>query len=401
FYRSVTASVSEESEDTNDTPQSEMMDSEVSVLLHCAAWSGLLESQVQVELSESFNRKTDPALERQIEEVWTERVSKEPWLFNGSKFRLHSFCLASSSSVSPKHPCAEDQKVECTSDQNSCHIPVDQAENTDHQEAAPLLTLRLGLTCYKDYLGTNWSCQVSELRQLGEVKFSDPLALLAQPLGVGGIVCTDDGQVVLIRRSQKVAEAGGLLDIPGGHPEPKVRRNKVNEVSLTCLMCYLHRCCLPQVVCERLGLEVCEEQIRVDMMQQRPVVSELFSSVCAEIRDEVNIPLSSLGQPVLMGVALNHTSAGRPSAEFYVSCSLTSDEVRKLYWKGGAEANESTDIVFLSRAELLQLDRSSRLWSELCPSAKGAVLLYQAVKPDGQRCQNRPRDTQLIVSEDG
>lgn len=33
---------------------------------------------------------------------------------------------------------------------------------------------------------------------------------------------------------------------------------------------------------------------------------------------QVNIPLSTLGAPVLMGVALNHTSAGRPSAEFYV-----------------------------------------------------------------------------------
>lgn len=110
----------------------------------------------------------------------------------------------------------------------------------------------------------------------------------------------------------------------------------------------------PQVVCERLGQVVHEEQIRVDMMQQRPVVMELFSSVCSEIRDEVgshrrqidscdvklvnikifilipnvlflhpaspqvNIPLGSLGEPVLMGVALNHTSAGRPSAEFYV-----------------------------------------------------------------------------------
>lgn len=28
------------------------MDPEVSVLLHCADWSGLLESQVQVELSD-------------------------------------------------------------------------------------------------------------------------------------------------------------------------------------------------------------------------------------------------------------------------------------------------------------------------------------------------------------
>lgn len=103
---------------------------------------------------------------------------------------------------------------------------VNQAKNTkkaDDQQSGPLLTLRLGLTCYKDYLGTNWSCQAAELCQLGEAEFRDPLALLAQPLGVGAVLCTDDNQVVLIRRSQKVAEAGGLLDIPGGHPEPKVK----------------------------------------------------------------------------------------------------------------------------------------------------------------------------------
>lgn len=40
-------------------------------------------------------------------------------------------------------------------------------------------------------------------------------------------------------------------------------------------------------------------------------------------------------------------------SHFYLcvlSCSLTSKEVQELYWKGGAEANESTDVVFLSRA---------------------------------------------------
>ncbi|XP_065814974.1 uridine diphosphate glucose pyrophosphatase NUDT22 isoform X2 [Labrus bergylta] len=391
--------------------QYQVMDSEVSVLLHCAAWRGLLESQVQVELSDRFNRRTDPTLECQIEEVWSERVSKEPWLFNGSKFRLHSFCIASamcnsSFSMSPKHThcadsphipesgCSLDQEGElkhsrqqrekeilCSRDclfdvaQNNLekrNRSVTQAETnqaaalstqassdesvsqiTEESESGPLLTLRLGLTCYKDYLGTNWSCREAELRKLGEAEFSDPLALLAQPLGVGGVLCTSDRQVVLIRRSQRVAEAGGLLDIPGGHPEPKA-------------------------VFERLGRAVQEEQISVDMMQPRAVVSELYSSVCAEIRDEVNIPLRVLGEPVLMGVALNHISAGRPSAEFYVSCSLTSEEVRELYWKGGAEANESTDIVFLSR----KLDRRSPLWSELCPSAKGAVLLYQMVRPD-------------------
>lgn len=41
------------------------------------------------------------------------------------------------------------------------------------------------------------------------------------------------------------------------------------------------------MVCEQLGRAVCEEQIRVDMMEQKAVVAELFSSVCVEVRDEV------------------------------------------------------------------------------------------------------------------
>lgn len=365
------------------------MDPEVSVLLTCAPWRGLLEAQVQVELSERFNRLTDPALERHIEEVWTERVSKEPWLFNGAKFRLHSFCLESPKHLShvPRSQCVEDQarrRQGHLCDSSGCLNGTEAVQNitvqTDRKldlrpklislksdcpsASGPLLTLRLGLTCYKDFLGTNWSSQAAELGRRGEVESDDPVSLLAHPLGVGAVLCTHDGQVVLIRRSHRVAEAAGFLDIPGGHPEPKV-------------------------VCERLGQPVSEEQISLETMQQRPeaVVSELFSSVCAEIRDEVNIPLSSLGPPVLMGVALNHTSAGRPSAEFYVSCSLTSAEVRNLYLKGGAEAHESTDVVFLSRKEVLQLDRSSPLWLELCPSAKGAVQLYQMVKPDEEMDQ--------------
>ncbi|CAN9515078.1 unnamed protein product [Ophioblennius macclurei] len=359
------------------------MDPEVSVLFNCAHWKGLLEAQVQVELSERFNRQRDPALERHIEEIWTKRVSKEPWLFNGAKFRLHSFCF-SSASAKPlssnlvlqgvgdeniqrlENVCERNGFVSDTESTQSSDEQMDGVSNlknvtSEHAAASrPILTLRLGLTCYRDYLGTNWSTHVAELRQQGRAEFDDPLALLAQPLGVGAVLCTRDSQVVFIRRSQRVAEAGGLLDIPGGHPEPKV-------------------------VSELLGLDVSEDQLSVGTIQPRPelVVSELFSSVCAEIRDEVNIPLSSLRAPVLLGIALNHTSAGRPSAEFYVSCSLTSDEVRNLYWKGGPEAHESTDIVFFSRKEVLQLDTSSPLWSEMCPSAKGAVLLYQSVKLEG------------------
>ncbi|KAG7276942.1 hypothetical protein CRUP_010262 [Coryphaenoides rupestris] len=221
-------------------------------------------------------------------------------------------------------PRGQQEHGDCVDQPVCCLAGVDpdlgtliQGSRGDQAEASPRLTLRLGLTCYKDFLGTNWSHLAGALRERGEAEFSDPCALLAQPLGsVSGSACQDGVSMAVMQQSPKA------------------------------------------------------------------VVSELFSSVCAEIRDEVNVQLSSLGQPVLMGVALNHTSAGRPSAEFYVSCCLTSEEVREFYWRGGAEANESTDIVFVSRKEVLQLDSSRPLWSEMCPSAKGAVLLYQLVMPE-------------------
>ncbi|KAI1898677.1 hypothetical protein AGOR_G00074840 [Albula goreensis] len=311
------------------------MDPEVSLLLHCAPWKGLREEQVQVELSEKYNRNRATEVEQHIEEVWTERVTREPWLFNGAKFRLFS------ASLTPPPSC----NAVCGAG-DIYHGAQKEKERDEHTQ----LTLQLGLTCYKDFLGTNWSAGVGALMRRGVAEFGDAHAFLAQPLGVGGVLQTMDGLVVMLRRSQKVAEAPGLLDIPGGHPEPKA-------------------------VC----LGVSEDSIQLEQLSESAVIRELFSSVCTEIRDEVNIPLSSLSEPVLMGIALNHTSAGRPSAEFYISCSLSSKEVKEFYWQGGPEAHESTDIVFLSQKEVMQLDVSAPLWKELCPSAKGAVMLYRIV----------------------
>ncbi|KAG7217994.1 hypothetical protein INR49_020720 [Caranx melampygus] len=145
--------------------------------------------------------------------------------------------------------------------------------------------------------------RVAELCQRGEAEFNDPLALLAQPLGVGGHPVHTGRTGGVDPEEPEGGRAGGLLDIPGGHPEPKA---------------------------------VCEEVSMAKMQQRREaIVSELFRSVCAEIRDE----------------------------------------------------------------EMLQLDRSSTLWSELCPSAKGAVLLYQTVKPDAEPEWSRRPDAQLITSK--
>lgn len=249
-------------------------------------------------------------------------MSNEPWLFNGSKFRLHSFCLTSpsrttSSCASPEQQSCinstsfslesavqekQDGDINClkTTKGQYClqfpaqntfdnsNTPVYQEESGENGEwdLVPVLTLKMGLTCYKDYLGTNRSCRATEICQQGRAEFGDPLALLAQPLGVGAIMCTADDQVVLIRRSQKVAEAAGLLDIPGGHPEPKVILNKCKSIVYS--LNYSHLVCRLQVVCECLGQVVNEDQIRIDMMERKAVVSELFSSICAEIRDEVS-----------------------------------------------------------------------------------------------------------------
>ncbi|XP_050983820.1 uridine diphosphate glucose pyrophosphatase NUDT22 [Labeo rohita] len=329
------------------------MDPEVSLMLHCDPLQALGEHQIHVEISDRFNRQSFPEIEQHIEALWSDRVTKEPWLFNGAKFRLHSAVL----SVMEKGPVAEQavQNLPQCGEGDQLESADKSSDRLAKDEQSYVLTLQLGLTSYKDYLGTNWSREAGNLQSHGQNECADPQAFLAQPLGVGAVMSTADGDVVLLRRSQKVAEAAGLLDIPGGHPEPKM-----------------------------LCPEVSEEAICVDLLQgkERAVVSEIFSSVCAEISDEVNVPVNSLSKPLFMGIALNHTSAGRPSAEFYVRCTLTTDEVRDFYRRGGPEAHESTDILFLSRAKMFQLNERSPLWSEMCPSAKGAVLLYQRVMPD-------------------
>uniref|UniRef100_A0A8B9KN71 Nudix (nucleoside diphosphate linked moiety X)-type motif 22 n=1 Tax=Astyanax mexicanus TaxID=7994 RepID=A0A8B9KN71_ASTMX len=266
------------------------MDPEVSVMLHCAPSQGLEEHQIRAEISTRFNRRSSPEIEKHIEAVWNDRVTKEPWLFNGAKFRLHSAELSTSIPSTSMNCVAGDEALQAlNSDIFDSENHAASRRNASKHQA--LLSLQLGLTCYKDFLGTNWSQEALNLQKRGDVEVGDPQAFLAQPLGVGAVMVTSDGQVVMLRRSQKVAEAAGLIDIPGGHPEPKA-------------------------VCQGVS----EEAISVDLMQdsERAVISEIFSSVCAEIRDEVNVPLSFLSAPVLMGIALNHTSAGRPSAEFYI-----------------------------------------------------------------------------------
>ncbi|XP_043538570.1 uridine diphosphate glucose pyrophosphatase NUDT22 isoform X1 [Chiloscyllium plagiosum] len=288
------------------------MDPDVSLMAHCPPTGGLTQEQVQVEISAEYNRQVLHSHEQKIAAIWQQRKQEKPWLFNGAKFRIHSAQL----------------------------------------EGGELLLLRLGLTCYKDYLGTNWAPEARLLQERGVADFGDSQAYLAEPLGVGAMLHTADDCFVFLRRSERVAEAAAQVDIPGGHAEPKAAVKGIPE-----------------------------DSIQVQHLSGELVVQEIFSSILGEIRDEVNVPLESLSRPLLLGIARNHRSAGRPSAEFYVRCKLTSEEVRQRYLIGGVEAHESTSISFVKREDVLKLEEDAESWQELCPSAKGAVKLYTLVRP--------------------
>ena len=164
----------------------QIMDPEVSLLLQCPP-GGLPEEQVRAELSAAYDRRPLPGGDKAITAVWESRLQAQPWLFDAPKFRLHSATLVPTGSPGPQ------------------------------------LHLCLGLTSYRDFLGTNWASSAAWLRQQGATDWGDKQAYLADPLGVGAALATADDFLVFLRRSGQVAEATGLVDVPGGHPEPQVR----------------------------------------------------------------------------------------------------------------------------------------------------------------------------------
>jgi len=82
---------------------------------------------LQVRLSSAYNRKTLPEpYETEITKTWEERLKLNPRLWNGTKFRIASVDL-------------EDE----------------------------LVIFNLGVTSYKEFIGTNWSPNAKLFRELG------------------------------------------------------------------------------------------------------------------------------------------------------------------------------------------------------------------------------------------
>lgn len=140
-----------------------------------------VEKNIIINLDPEFNRKETPQLQKDIDEIWNKRLEVLPSMFNGTKFRLYSI----------------------------------EEKGTDVQ-------LNIGITCYKDFQGTNLSERVLELQSQGLCEHDDSQVYMSDALGVGALVLTSDSHVVLLFRSKNCGEDIHLWDRPGGHPEPKV-----------------------------------------------------------------------------------------------------------------------------------------------------------------------------------
>lgn len=262
--------------------------------------------RIRVEFStERFDRTPhpDPDVERTIDRAWEARLASNPALFNGRKFRL----------------------ARC--------VRVDAAT----------AVLHVGLTDYKTYLGIGNDLEA--FLPPGDGARGDPWRRLSRKLGVSGIVHTSDDGMVCLRRSGRVGAYPGLVDVPGGHPEP-------------------------DAVAARSSSSSAGET----SMRGEDVLRECRDSIVEEIHAEVNIPVAHLATPLLLGIVYQGKCL-TPTLVYYVKCSLGDAEISRWYEKGPEEAFESTELKFISMAST-----TTTLGPEFTPAAQGCWEIYQGWK---------------------
>lgn len=228
---------------------------------------------VRVSFGPQHARRPHAECDALIEERWAAALAGNARLFDGSKFRLHA---------------------------------------VRWQDGFALV--ELGLTGYKEYLGTNRLDAETRAQLLadGQRDHGNPAAHLSNALGCEAVLLTSDEQAVFLRRSGAVATHGGLFNGPSGHPEPS-RAGVASADGAT------------------------EETCRL-------VLAELFDSVLQEIHEETNVPREALGEPRLIGLMADAT--GKPDALFLVHTTLDAAAIREAYGKGAVEGWESDQLAF-------------------------------------------------------
>jgi hypothetical protein len=284
------------------------------------------EDACHVVYRREFDRVPHPSLDAAIDKAWRHAVDRNANIFDGRKFRLAAV-------ASP-------------------------AESSD---CAAVPTLHLGLTGYREYLGTNRldAPLLAQLIRDGEANHADAAAHLSNALGCEAVLITSDNYAVLLRRSSAVATHGGLYNGPSGHPEPSraglgseptIRRNVKGGVAAG--------------MADKPSATV-ESNARPQSPGAAPlppdpdsrrVASELFDSILQETVEEIGVPHGALSAPLLLGVMTD--SCGKPDALFLLFTRLDAAAVRATYDSGAAaEGWESDKLLLLPCGRLLEGER--------------------------------------------
>lgn len=263
-----------------------------SLLLACPA--GVSASLLEVDFSPVYDRQPHPdsALESSIEKTWEERLAAQPSFFNGSKFRYGGYKILTGS---------------------------------EEMKWATSACLHLGLTDYKTFVGTNL-CPDWERFLAPDVDDAVKCRHTASPLGNGAIVKTTDGKVLLLLRGSNVGEFPHTLVFPGGHSEPEPIGIKGHHL-------------LSSSGPEKRTLE-------------RKVAQEMFEGITREVVEETGIPASFLNEPLFIGISRRVVNV-RPTAFFFIKCSLSSAQVAEHYQRA-ADRFESSQLLMVPQDELLQ-----------------------------------------------
>eukprot|EP00188_Purpureofilum_apyrenoidigerum_P000766 Plantae.Rhodophyta-Purpureofilum_apyrenoidigerum.ctg13712.p1 GENE.Plantae.Rhodophyta-Purpureofilum_apyrenoidigerum.ctg13712~~Plantae.Rhodophyta-Purpureofilum_apyrenoidigerum.ctg13712.p1 ORF type:complete len:294 (-),score=49.36 Plantae.Rhodophyta-Purpureofilum_apyrenoidigerum.ctg13712:438-1319(-) len=264
----------------------------------------LQDHHIRVDLSSEYNRRRHPNgnVEKDIAARWDAKVAAKgaTAIWNATKFRLHSLSLESN-------------------------------ERND-----VLVTLRLGVTDYREYQGTNLCSE----RPLDIFTSEEHLS---NALGNACIVKTSDDMYIFLVRSQAVGEGEGRSVLPGGHAEPS-----------------------------RIGVDTIPE--RMPAVSQSEVVRELYSSAIEEVVEEVGIPLADLveSEHKMLGI-VRRTMDLKAQTVSLVQARQSSNQVGSLWQAKG----ECSQIHFLSAAELTTSAQTGRVGSvSLMPEHHAAVVLY-------------------------
>ena len=280
------------------------------IIASFARSGGVTEERFDIHCSVTNDRQpSTPENEARIDTIWKDRVRRNPSLFNGTKFRF--------SGVRQSAPMHEKSIID------------------------------LGITCYKDFLGTNCA---PHWHDLGPEN-------LASPLGNAAIVETIDQKVVLLKRSQNVGECPDTIVCPGGHPEPEI-------IGVKSLGDWKH-----------ISKSI-DPTMESDLTDRNETIRhELFDAMVREVVEETGIPRCKLGSMKCLGFTERVVNV-RPDIIFISHCSIPAEEVHKLYVDGPEHEYESTELITMNRDEFLKkvLDDNS---INMPGCHRGGVALYR------------------------